>query len=100
MSPESNFLAHKRQRIEDLRGAFNVYREELRSLVDAAEVERRELNGEESELFEGLAERAEEAKAEIALLEEQLFADEQHYETMRQYAPIASVVPTSYPVGW
>lgn len=78
---------NKRQMIADLSAKRSALREGLDKLVSEARTAERELTADESARFDREEGEIRSADAEIARLDEQVRADEQHAETMKRYAP-------------
>lgn len=80
----------KRQAIADLSAKRSALREGLDKLVTEARTAERELTADETARFDADEKTIRAHDAEIARLDEQVRADEQHAETMKRYAPKVS----------
>jgi HK97 family phage major capsid protein len=85
----------KRKTIAELSAKRSALRDGLDTLVTEARTAERELNADETVRFDREEGEIRGFDAEIARLDEQVRADEQHAETMKRYAP--SVKVTSEP---
>jgi HK97 family phage major capsid protein len=81
----------KRQAIADHSAKRSALRDGLDKLVSEARAAGRELTADESARFDREEGEIRTHDAEIARLDEQIRADEQHAETMKRYAPSVSV---------
>jgi HK97 family phage major capsid protein len=86
----------KRSTIAELSAKRTNLRAGLDTLLDAAKTEARELTAEEITRFDADEAEIRTADAEIARLDEQIRADEQHAETMKRYG-VPRVSVTSEP---
>jgi HK97 family phage major capsid protein len=82
---------NKRTAIADLSAKRSALRDGLDKLVTEARTAERELTADETARFDREEGEIRAHDAEIARLDEQIRADEQHAETMKRYAPSVSV---------